>query len=149
MIYRGPGCFVVEWLVSSPTPTPLSWARCLSFLVFLCVAGRAYWRVRGGKGWGRSQIIRRRESLAFYKSFNTLVGSKKRLGFNGGHQCCGHSNRWILAIDPSVKGFLIDISIFPTTHSFLTDGNWSIVLYATDILYPWIINFSWINISLS
>jgi hypothetical protein len=27
---------------------------------------------RGEKGGGRSQIIRRRESLVFYKSFNTL-----------------------------------------------------------------------------
>ncbi len=29
------------------------------------------WRERG-RGWGRSQIIRRRESLILYKSFNTL-----------------------------------------------------------------------------
>jgi hypothetical protein len=27
------------------------------------VAGKAYWRVRGGEGWARSQIIRRREKL--------------------------------------------------------------------------------------
>ncbi len=26
-----------------------------------------------------------------------------------------------------LKAFLIDKSKFPTTHSFLTDGNWSIV----------------------
>ncbi len=41
-------------------------------VVFLCVAGRAYPRERG-RGWGRSQIIWRRESLVLYKSFNILV----------------------------------------------------------------------------
>jgi len=41
------------------------------FLLFLCVSGRAYWRER----WGRSHIIRPRESLAFYISFNTLCSA--------------------------------------------------------------------------
>jgi hypothetical protein len=42
---------------------------CLSFSAFLFVAGRAYCRQRER---GRSQIIRRRESLVLYKQFNTL-----------------------------------------------------------------------------
>jgi hypothetical protein len=36
-------------------------ASCLAFSVFLCIAGRAYWRERGGRGWARSHIIRPRE----------------------------------------------------------------------------------------
>ncbi len=59
---------------SSPTPfhAPLPSAFCLSFTVFLCVAVRAYCRESRGRWWRRSQIIRPRESLVLYKSFNTL-----------------------------------------------------------------------------
>jgi hypothetical protein len=49
------------WLLSPPLPS----ASCL-FSVFLYVAGRGY---REGE---ERKIIRRRESLAHYKSFNTL-----------------------------------------------------------------------------
>ncbi len=66
---RGPGFLAVEWFGSSPTPPPPPSASCLSFSVFPCVASRAYWRESGG--CARSQIIRPRESLALYKSFNT------------------------------------------------------------------------------
>jgi hypothetical protein len=43
MYYRGPGfsCHRTLWLFPPATPS------CLSFSVFLCVAGRAYWRERG------------------------------------------------------------------------------------------------------
>ncbi len=55
MIYRGPRFLAVAWFGSSTTPSPhyLPSASCLSFSVFLCVAGRAYWRERrvgGGDG---------------------------------------------------------------------------------------------------
>ncbi len=53
-----------------PSPS-LPSASFLSFAVFLCVAGLAYWHQRG-RGWARSQIIRRQESLVLYKSFVTL-----------------------------------------------------------------------------
>ncbi len=33
--------------------------------------------LRRGRGWGRSQIIRRWESLVLYKSFNTILVSQK------------------------------------------------------------------------
>jgi len=59
---------------SAPHPPrcpPLPPASCLSFSVFLCVAGEGPSRVEG-EWWARCQIIRRRESLALYKSFNTL-----------------------------------------------------------------------------
>jgi hypothetical protein len=76
IIYRGPGFFAVVRIGSTPTPSPppLPSASCLSFSVFLFVAGRAYKRERGGgyRGWGRSQIMRRGESLVLYKSFSTL-----------------------------------------------------------------------------
>jgi hypothetical protein len=52
-------------LLAYPLP-PLLSTTCLSFSVFACVAGRAYC------------IIRRRESLALYKSFNTLCVSAPR-----------------------------------------------------------------------
>jgi hypothetical protein len=43
MYYRGPGfsCHRTLWLLPPAPPS------CLSFSVFLCVAGRAYWRERG------------------------------------------------------------------------------------------------------
>ncbi len=55
---RGPSFLAVVWFGSSPTPCPLS--NFLSLPV---------WRERR---WGRSQIIRLRESLVPYKSFNIL-----------------------------------------------------------------------------
>ncbi len=58
---------------------PLPWAQQVASL-FLCVAGRAYWRERYGGGWGWSRIIRPQESLVLYKSFNTLWGEV----WNGG-----------------------------------------------------------------
>jgi hypothetical protein len=58
-------------LLAHPLP-PLPPSNCLSFSVFLCVGGLAYWRERGKGGRARSQIIRPRKSLALYKSFNTL-----------------------------------------------------------------------------
>ncbi len=58
------------WLLLHPLfHLPLPSASCIFFSVFLCVADRAYWRRRG---WGRSQIIQRRESLVLFKTFNTL-----------------------------------------------------------------------------
>jgi hypothetical protein len=53
MIYRRPGFLAVTWFGSSPTLPPLLSASCLSFSVFLSVAGRAYtvyWREKGGGG---------------------------------------------------------------------------------------------------
>jgi hypothetical protein len=52
VIYRGLGFLVVVWFGSPPTPfPPLLSASCLSLSVFLCDAGRAYWRKKGGRGW--------------------------------------------------------------------------------------------------
>jgi hypothetical protein len=55
----------IIWLLPHPFP-PLLSASCLSFSVFLFVGGRANWRKRGGM----SLVIRRRESLVLYKSYN-------------------------------------------------------------------------------
>jgi hypothetical protein len=71
MIYRGPDFLATVWFGSSPSPP--SPASCLSFSVFLCVAGPAYWWEKRGRG--RSQIIRRRGSLVLYKAFNTLCSA--------------------------------------------------------------------------
>ncbi len=69
MIYRGPGLLAVVWLPCTPSPVSnlslfLSLPRCPQSSLLL---GEVGW-----EGWARSWIIRRRESLAFYKSFNTL-----------------------------------------------------------------------------
>ncbi len=50
MIYRGPGFLAVVIRLHPPLPS----ASCRYFSVFLCVAGRAYWRERGGRGWAWS-----------------------------------------------------------------------------------------------
>ncbi len=56
------------WGFGSYPPLP-RW-NCLSFSVFLCVAGRAFLTGKGGGG-GRSQIIRWWESLVLY-NYSTL-----------------------------------------------------------------------------
>jgi hypothetical protein len=57
--------------------------RQVVFSVFLCVAlaSRAYRRgiLGGGRGWAWSKIIGPLESLALYKSFNTLWGVRGRV----------------------------------------------------------------------
>ncbi len=78
---------MIEWFIevqailrsydSAPRPPSLpplfcQQSSCFSFSVFLCVAGPANWRERGGSVWPWSQIIRHQKSLALYKSFNTL-----------------------------------------------------------------------------
>ncbi len=65
MIYGGPGFLDVVWFGSSPTPLPLP---------SVSSTGDAQ-QFAGGRGGGRSQIIRRRESLVLYKSFITLLSS--------------------------------------------------------------------------
>ncbi len=67
MIYRGPGFLAVAWFGSSSTPSPVS---NLSLFLILPVCRRSSINCREG-GEARSQIIRRQESLALYKSFNT------------------------------------------------------------------------------
>jgi hypothetical protein len=60
----------------------------------MCVAGRAYY---SGTGGGRSQIIRPRESLVLYKSYNALWGEERHvdaelmLDFSGRPLCHIHS----------------------------------------------------------
>ncbi len=50
-IYRGPSFLAVVWFGSTPAPfPPLLSANCLTFSVFNCVAGPAYWRERRGGG---------------------------------------------------------------------------------------------------
>ncbi len=53
MAYRGPGFCAVVWFGSSHTPS-LPAVSCLSFSVFLHVAGRVYCTEGRGRGWGRS-----------------------------------------------------------------------------------------------
>ncbi len=75
MIYRGPGILAVVWFGPSSTPSPSPVSK-LSLLLPVCrrsslPAGYGVWG-GGGRGWGRSLIFRRQESLVLYKSFNTL-----------------------------------------------------------------------------
>jgi hypothetical protein len=58
------------WLLPHQLHPP---ASILSLFLSLPVCRRSSLLTgEGGRGWGRSQIIRRRESLVLYKSFNTL-----------------------------------------------------------------------------
>jgi hypothetical protein len=70
MIYRGPGFLAIEWFGSSPVPLPLlQSASCLSFSVFLYVAGRAYWRERRGScGRGAKSYAREKTLPSMYYS---------------------------------------------------------------------------------
>jgi hypothetical protein len=58
-------------LAVSPSPPPLPLASCLSFSVFLCVAGWAYIRERWG-GEGEEANSYDDESLVLYKPLTTL-----------------------------------------------------------------------------
>ncbi len=69
MIYRGPDFLAVIWLHPHPPPYPVG-----QLSLFLSLPVRRMSRLlagEDGRGWGRSQIIRLRESLVLYKSFNT------------------------------------------------------------------------------
>ncbi len=68
MIYRGPGFLAIMWLSFSPSPLSK-----LSLFLSIPVCRRlSLLTGKGVRGWGRSQIIRRRECLFLCKSFSTL-----------------------------------------------------------------------------
>ncbi len=68
-ILRGPGFLAVVWFRSTPAPLPiLPSASCLSFSVFLCVAGPADWREMGEGGRGA-------ESTAWKKAWPSISAS--------------------------------------------------------------------------
>jgi hypothetical protein len=73
-IYKGPSSLVVVWSGSSPTPSPLSRQQVVSLSQSSCESPVQLTDGRrgGGRRWARSQIVRRRESLALNKLFNTL-----------------------------------------------------------------------------
>jgi hypothetical protein len=74
-IYRARiSCGRIIRLHAPPLPNLSHQQVCLSFSVFLCVAGPAYWWTKRGERRGRalSRIIRPQESLSLYKPFNTL-----------------------------------------------------------------------------
>jgi hypothetical protein len=74
MIHRGPGFLAVVWFGSSPSPPPSSVSK---FSIVLSLPVGLTDGEEGGKGVGRSQIIRWRESLVLYRSSNTLWVSPK------------------------------------------------------------------------
>ncbi len=47
-------------LLAHPLPSPLRWSGCLSFSVFLCFAGRAYWLGEGRGRWGAISCYRKK-----------------------------------------------------------------------------------------
>ncbi len=72
MIYKGPGFLAVVCFGSTPIPFPNLFkpsANCPFFSVS-CVSPVEL--TDGGRGWAWSRIIRPQESLALYKSFDTL-----------------------------------------------------------------------------
>ena len=69
MSYRGPGFLPVVWFGSTPTPFPhLPSASCLSFSVFLYVAGQIYWWERGeGVGWGAKSEVGTSDRIGIFR----------------------------------------------------------------------------------
>jgi hypothetical protein len=65
----------IMWLLPPPPPYPLPSASRLSFSVFLCVAGRAYWRERVGVMGGEDHTTARTHSI--------LSGGNGRIRFRG------------------------------------------------------------------
>ncbi len=85
MIYRGPGSLAVVWFGSSPalSPTPPPWAACLSFSVFLCLAGRAYLLESECLDWQPSQFIN-----IVGKDDVAIPGNERGGGGGGDHTSC-------------------------------------------------------------
>ncbi len=76
MIYRGPGFLAVVWFIPPPLPS----ANCLSFSVFLCLAGRAYYRERGGGGErGAKSYNRKKAWPCINHSILSVRGFKREL----------------------------------------------------------------------
>jgi hypothetical protein len=82
-IYRGPGFLAVIWF----NPLPLSRQQVVSLSQSSCVFPVELTKGRG-RAWGRgrSQIIRLREGLVFYKSFNSLWIYPSPPPFDGGER---------------------------------------------------------------
>ncbi len=78
MIYRGTGILAIVWFSSPPSPS-------LRRKVSLCSQSYSVSRVEltggrwGRKGWGRSQTIRPRESLALHISFNIFWSTTRTI----------------------------------------------------------------------
>jgi hypothetical protein len=69
MISRGPGFLAVVGFGSFPNPSLfLNHQKVVSLSQSSCVSLAELTDRRGGRGWGRSQSIRRRESLILYYS---------------------------------------------------------------------------------
>jgi hypothetical protein len=68
IFYRGPG--FLPWHVLAPSPLPPP--PVVSLLNLYVCRRSSLLTGEWGRGWGRSQIIRRRENLVLYESFNTL-----------------------------------------------------------------------------
>ncbi len=80
--YRWSGFLAIVWFGSTSTPFPyISCASCLCFSVFLCVAGRAYWRERGA--WSQIKLLK--------KSFNTLFKETSLCSSHLAYIVCGLS----------------------------------------------------------
>ncbi len=62
------------WLLFRPIP-PLPSASCLSFSVFLCVAGQAYWRESGGEG-GRGGAKSYHHEKAWFSINHSILTSR-------------------------------------------------------------------------
>ncbi len=102
-------------LADSPLPS----ASCLSFSVFRCVAGRAYWREteERERGWERSQIIRRRESLILYKPFNTL--------WHAGYSTWLYLNRCVTVAHLSLLSLCYILEKIPNGYPACLGNAWS------------------------
>ncbi len=118
MIHRGPGFLVVEWFGTPPTTPPvLPWTRCLSFSVFLSVAGQAYWQEKGRE----AKLCEPRVSLVLYISFNTLWARSSSCSFFGPppspHPTQGSWLLiWIICPDRATCAWL---PILPLSHQFI------------------------------
>ncbi len=72
MIYKRPGFHAVVWFGSPHHQPPSRPVSKMSLFLSFPVWRRSSLRTGEGEGMGRTQITRRQESLALYKSFNTL-----------------------------------------------------------------------------
>jgi hypothetical protein len=81
MIYRWPVFLAVVWFGSSLTPSPPAVSKLSLFLSLPVCRRLSIITGEGGGRWGRSQIIRRRESLVLHKSFNTLYIEQRQRYF--------------------------------------------------------------------
>ncbi len=137
MIYSGAGFLAVVWFGRFPLPPSVSK---LSLFLRLPVSRRSSLLTgdgRGGRGWGRSQILRRRESLVLYKPYNTL--------WHAGYSTCLYLNRCVTVAHLSLLSLCYILEKIPNGYPACLGNAWSHLHMCTVCTVLWELRLQYIT----